>query len=76
MTDILNSSFNKNNYEYSKIIYNNICPNKFTDNKIIFNDSIEPTNTFNRLLFVAKDKEALIKNISDKGYIISQGPKK
>lgn len=75
MAYLLDSSFRKNYYEYSKIIYNNLCSNKFTDNKIIFNYSIELTNTFNNLLFVVKDKEALIKNISEKGYIISQGSK-
>ena len=75
MADLLDSSFNKDYYEYSKIIYNDLCPNKFSDNKIILNKYVELANPFNRLLFVVQDKEALIKNISDKGYIISQGSK-
>jgi hypothetical protein len=74
MSDLLDSSFNKNYYEYSKTIYNTICPDKFINNKIIINKDVELTNPFNKLLFVSQDKEALIKNISDKGYIISQGP--
>jgi hypothetical protein len=73
MTDLLDSSFNKNYFEYSKIIYNNICRDKFINNKIFVNDDVKLTNPFNKLLFVVKDKEALIKSISDKGYIISQG---
>lgn len=28
MVCLLDSSFSKNYYEYSKIIYNNLCPNK------------------------------------------------
>jgi hypothetical protein len=75
MTNLLNNSFNKNYYEYSKIIYDTICPNKFTNKKILLNNDVELTNPFNRTLFVVKDKEALLKNIFDKGYIISQGPK-
>jgi hypothetical protein len=75
MTNILDNSFNKNYYEYGKIIYKNICPNKFTDNKISLNDDVKLTNPFNKLLFVLQDKEALIKSISDKGYTISQGSK-
>jgi hypothetical protein len=74
MTSLLDSSFSKNYYEYSKIIYSDICPNKFINNKIIFNDDVKLTNPFNKLLFVVKDKEALLKNISNKGYTISQGP--
>jgi hypothetical protein len=74
MTCLLDYSFNKNYYEYSKIIYNSICPNKFTNNKIIFNNDIQLTSPFNRLLFVVHDKTALLKNISNKGYIITQGP--
>lgn len=74
MAYLLDNSFNKNYYEYSKIIYNNICPNKFTNNKIVFNSNVKLTNPFNRMLFVAQDKETLLKNISDKGYTISQGP--
>jgi hypothetical protein len=74
MTSLLDNSYNKNYYEYSKIIYNSICPDKFTDKKIIFNKDIQLTSPFNRLLFVVHDKTALLKNISDKGYTISQGP--
>lgn len=74
MTNLLDTSFNKNYYEYSKIIYETICPNKFDNNKIYLNKNVELTNPFNKLLFVVKDKEALLKNISNKGYIINQGP--
>jgi len=76
MSCLLDYSFSKNYYEYSKIIYNNICPDKFIDNKILFNKDVELSNPFNKLLFVVQDKEALFKNISDKGYNINQGPKK
>jgi hypothetical protein len=75
MTSLLDTSFNKDYYEYSKIIYNTICPDKFTNKKIIFNKDVELTNPFNKLLFVVQDKESLIKSISDKGYTISQGSK-
>jgi hypothetical protein len=75
MTSLLDTSYNKNYFEYSKIIYNDICPNKFINNKIYLNDDVYLTNPLNKLLFVVKDKEALIKNISDKGYILSQGSK-
>ena len=74
MTGLLDTSFNKNYYEYSKVLYNSICPNKFTDKTIIFNNDIQLTSPFNRLLFVVHDKTALLKNISDKGYILTQGP--
>jgi hypothetical protein len=74
MACLLDNSFSKNYYEYSKIIYNDICSDKFTNNKILLNNDIKLTNPFNKLLFVVKDKEALLKNISDKGYIINQGP--
>jgi hypothetical protein len=74
MTCLLENSFNKNYYEYSKIIYNNVCPDKFTNNKIFMNNDVKLTNPFNRILFVVQDKEALLKNISDKDYTISQGP--
>jgi len=75
MTNLLDNSFSKNYYEYSKIIYDTICSDKFINNKIIINNNVELTNPFNKLLFFVQDKEALIKNISDKGYIISQGSK-
>ena len=75
MTNLLDNSFNKDYYEYSKVIYNSICSDKFTNKKIFFNSDVKLTNPFNKLLFVVQDKEALLKNISDKGYIISQGPK-
>lgn len=75
MTKLLDNSFNKNYYEYSKIIYNTLCSDKFTNKKILFNNDIELTNPFNRTLFVVQDLEVLLKNIFDKGYIISQGPK-
>jgi hypothetical protein len=74
MAYLLDSSFSKNYFEYSKIIYNDICPNKFINLKNIINKDVELTNSFNKLLFVVKDKEALIKNLSNKGYIINQGP--
>jgi len=74
MTNLLNTSFNKNYYEYSKILYNDICPNKFSNKEIFLNKDVELTNPFNKLLFVVQDKEALLKNISDKGYNINQGP--
>jgi hypothetical protein len=74
MTYLLENSFNKNYYEYSKTIYSNLCYSKFTDKKILFNNDIKLTNPFNRLLFVVQDKEALLKNISDKGYTVNQGP--
>jgi hypothetical protein len=74
MAYLLDSSFNKDYYEYSKIIYNDICPNKFINLKNIINKDVELTNPFNKLLFIVQDKEALLKNISDKGYNINQGP--
>lgn len=74
MTLLLDNSFNKNYYEYSKIIYDIICSDKFTNKKVFFNDNVKLTNPFNKLLFVVKDKEALLKNISDKGYNVNQGP--
>jgi len=74
MTYILDNSFNKNYYKYSKIIYNNICPDKFINKKIFLNNDVKLTNPFNKLLFVVKDKETLLKNISDKGYNVNQGP--
>jgi len=36
MSCLLNYSFNKDYYEYSNIIYNNLCPDKFTNKKILF----------------------------------------
>jgi hypothetical protein len=75
MSYLLDYSFNKDYYEYSKILYNTLCSDKFTNNKIIFNSNVELTNSFNRLLFVVQDKETLLKNISSKGYTVSQGPK-
>ena len=33
MAYLLDNSFNKDYYEYSKIIYNDICPNKFINLK-------------------------------------------
>jgi len=75
MTNLLDNSFNKNYYEYSKIIYNTLCSDKFTNKKIIFNNDVELTNPFNRTLFVVQDIDILLKNILDKGYTISQGPK-
>jgi len=74
MTCLLDNSFNKNYYEYTKIIYDTICSDKFTNKKIFFNKDVKLTNPFNKMLFVAKDKEALLKNISDKGYVVNQGP--
>ena len=73
MTCLLDNSFNKNYYEYTKIVYDSICSSKFTNKKIILNNDVELTNPFNKLLFVVKDKETLLKNISHKGYTISQG---
>jgi hypothetical protein len=75
MTCLLDHSFNKNYYEYSKILYNILCSDKFASNKIIFNKDVKLINPFNRLLFVVQDKEALLKNISDKGYTVNQGYK-
>ena len=74
MTNLLDTSINKNYYEYSKILYNDICPNKFINLKNIINKDVELTNPFDKLLFVVQDKEALLKNISDKGYNINQRP--
>lgn len=74
ITHLLNNSFNKNYYEYSKIIYSSICPDRFTNNKIFFNNDVKLTDPFNKLLFVIQDKETLLKNISDKGYNVNQGP--
>jgi len=45
MTNLLDKSFNKNYYEYSKIIYNTLCSDKFTKKKILFNND-ELTNPF------------------------------
>jgi len=42
--------------------------------KNIFSKDVELTNSFNKLLFVIQDKEALLKNISNKGYNINHGP--
>lgn len=36
MSNLLDTSFNKNYYEYSKILYNYICPNKFSNKKNYF----------------------------------------
>jgi hypothetical protein len=74
MTYLLDNSFNKDYYEYSKNIYNSICSDKFTNKKVIFNSDVKLTNPFNRMLFVIKDKETLLRNISDKGYNVNQGP--
>ena len=73
MTSLLDYSFNKKYYEYSKIIFS-ICSDKFTNNKIFFNNDVKLTNPFNKLLFVVKDKETLLKNIIDMGYNVNQGP--
>lgn len=73
MTCLLDNSFSNNYYEYSKIIYNTICSDKFAKKKIFLNNDVKLTNPFNKLLFVVKDKEILLKNISDKGYNINQG---
>jgi hypothetical protein len=74
MTNLLDTSFNKNYYEYSKILYNDICPNKFSNKEVILNKDVELTNPFNKLLFVVKDKEALLKNIVELNYTVNQGP--
>lgn len=74
MTCLLDNSFSKNDYEYSKILYNNLCSDKFTNNKIFFNSDLKLTNSFNKMLFVVQDKEVLLKNISNKGYNVNQGP--
>ena len=73
MSCLLDYSFNKNYYDYSKIIYNNLCPNKFIENKILLNDDVNLTNPFDRMLFIVKDKETLLRNILDKGYIVDEG---
>jgi hypothetical protein len=75
MICLLDNSYNKNYYEYSKIIYNTLCSDKFANKKIIFNNDVELTNPFNRTLFVVQDIDVLLKNVFDKGYTISQGPK-
>jgi hypothetical protein len=74
MASLLDYSFSKNYYEYSKIIYNSICSDKFTNKEIFLNNDVKFTNPFNKILFVVQDKETLFKNISDKGYIVNQGP--
>jgi hypothetical protein len=74
MTNLLDNSFNKNYYEYSKIIYDTICSDKFTNKNIFLNNDVKLTNPFNKILFVVKDKETLLKNVSDKGYNVNQGP--
>jgi hypothetical protein len=74
MTSLLDNSFNKNYYEYSKIMYNTICPDKFINKELFFNNNVKLANPFNKLLFVVQDKETLLKNISDKGYNVNQGP--
>jgi hypothetical protein len=74
MSCLLDNSFSKNYYEYTNILYNNICPDKFTNNKIFFNCDVKLTNPFNKILFVVQDKETLLRNISDKGYNVNQGP--
>ena len=74
MTCLLDSSYIKDYYEYSKIIYDTICSDKFLNKKIFLNNDVKLTNPFNKLLFVVKDKETLLKNISDKGYNVNQGP--
>lgn len=74
MTSLLDNSYSKNYYEYSKIIYNTICPDKFINNNIFFNNDVKLTNPFNKLLFVVQDKEALVKNIRDLGYNVNEGP--
>ena len=74
MSKLLDYNFNKNYYEYGKLLYYNICSDKFNNNKILFNSDIKLNDPFNRMLFVVHDKEALLKIISDKGYIVTQGP--
>lgn len=74
MTCLLDNSYNKNYYEYSKIIFNTLCYNKLANKKFIFNDDVNLTNPFNRMLFVVQDIEAFVKNVSDRGYIVNQGP--
>lgn len=74
MSCLLDNSFNKNYYELCKIIYDTTCSDKFFNDKIFFNNNVKLANPFNKLLFVVKDKETLLKNISDKGYDINQGP--
>ena len=54
ITCLLDYSFNKNYYEYSKIIYDTICSDKFTNKKVFFSDNVKLTNPFNKLLFDSK----------------------
>ena len=54
MAYLLDSSFNKDYYEYSNIIYNNLCPDKFTNKKILFNSDVKLTNPFNRLFKIKR----------------------
>ena len=74
MTYLLDNSFNKDYYEYSKTIFDTICPDKFINKRILLNNNVKLTNPFNKLFFVVKDKKTLLKNISDKGYNVNQGP--
>jgi hypothetical protein len=74
MACLLDNSFNKNYYEYSKNIFYTFCPEKFINKKIFFNNDVKLTNPYNKLLFVVQDKDLLLKNITDKGYNINQGP--
>lgn len=74
MTYLLDKSFNKDYYEYSKVIFDTICPDKFINKRIFINNDVKLTNPFNKLLFVVKDKKTLLKCISDKGYNVNQGP--
>ena len=54
MSCLLNYSFNKDYYEYSNIIYNNLCLDKFTNKKILFNSDVKLTNPFNRLFKIKR----------------------
>jgi len=76
MTSLLDYSFNKNYYEYTKIIYNNLCSSKFTDNKILFYNDVKLINPFNKMLFVVQDIDTLLENIFNIGYIVNQGPQR
>lgn len=73
MASILDYSFNKDYYNYSKTIYN-ICSDKFTNDKIFLNEQVQFINLFRKMLFIVQDKEALLKNLKDKGYDVNQGP--
>ena len=75
ISNLLDYSYNKNYYEYVKIIYDNICPTKFTDHKVYNNIDSHLTNPFSKQIFVVQDKEALLNSVREKGFDVGEGPK-